>query len=38
VIGINTMIIGGDQGVAIPSHLAAAFVDQVASSVNVQVV
>jgi len=38
VIGINTMIIGGDQGVAIPSHLAAAFVDQVASSANVQVV
>jgi serine protease Do len=31
VIGINTMIIGGDQGVAIPSHLAAAFVDRVIS-------
>jgi len=33
VIGINTMIIGGDQGVAIPSHLAAAFVDQVFQNV-----
>jgi serine protease Do len=32
VIGINTMIIGGDQGVAIPSHLAAAFVNQVIST------
>jgi serine protease Do len=26
VIGINTMIVGGDQGVAIPSYLAANFV------------
>jgi serine protease Do len=26
VIGINTMIVGGDLGVAIPSHLADAFV------------
>jgi serine protease Do len=29
VVGINTMIIGGDQGVSIPSHLAQAFVEQV---------
>ena len=28
VIGINTMIIGGDQGVSIPSHLAQIFVEQ----------
>jgi serine protease Do len=28
VIGINTMIVGGDQGVAIPSHLAQLFVEQ----------
>jgi serine protease Do len=28
VIGINTLIIGGDQGVAIPSHLAQLFVTQ----------
>lgn len=28
VIGINTLIIGGDQGVAIPSHLAAEFVEE----------
>lgn len=26
VVGINTMIVGGDQGVAIPSHVVAAFV------------
>ncbi len=26
VVGINTMILGGDQGIAIPSHVAAAFV------------
>lgn len=26
VIGINTMIVGGDQGVAIPSHVASHFV------------
>jgi serine protease Do len=26
VIGINTMIVGGDQGVAIPSHVVEAFV------------
>lgn len=29
VIGINTMIVGGDLGVAIPSHLADAFVNRV---------
>jgi serine protease Do len=28
VVGINTMIVGGDQGIAIPSHIASAFVDQ----------
>jgi serine protease Do len=28
VIGINTMIVGGDQGVAIPSHLAQQFVEE----------
>jgi serine protease Do len=28
VIGINTMIIGGDQGIAIPSSVAREFVDQ----------
>jgi serine protease Do len=27
VVGINTMIIGGDQGLAIPSHLAQDFVE-----------
>jgi serine protease Do len=29
VIGINTMIVGGDQGLAIPSHVANAFVERV---------
>lgn len=28
VVGINTMIVGGDQGIAIPSHIASAFVDK----------
>jgi serine protease Do len=28
VVGINTMIVGGDQGIAIPSHLAQGFVEQ----------
>lgn len=28
VIGINTMIVGGDLGVAIPSHLVEAFVEE----------
>jgi serine protease Do len=28
VIGINTMIVGGDLGVAIPSHVVNEFVDQ----------
>jgi serine protease Do len=30
VVGINTMIVGGDQGIAIPSHVASAFVDEAA--------
>ncbi len=29
VIGINTMIVGGDQGVAIPAQLAEAFINDV---------
>jgi serine protease Do len=28
VVGINTMVIGGDQGIAIPSHVAGDFVAQ----------
>ncbi len=28
VVGINTMIVGGDQGIAIPSHVASAFVEE----------
>jgi serine protease Do len=28
VVGINTMIVGGDQGVAIPIHLAVAFAER----------
>lgn len=28
VVGINTMIVGGDQGVAIPSQVASAFVEE----------
>jgi len=28
VVGINTMIVGGDQGIAVPSHVASAFVEQ----------
>jgi serine protease Do len=28
VVGINTMIVGGDQGIAIPIHVASAFVEQ----------
>ncbi len=31
VVGINTMIVGGDLGVAIPSHLVEAFVDSALS-------
>jgi serine protease Do len=30
VVGINTMIVGGDQGIAIPSHVASGFVEQAA--------
>jgi len=29
VVGINTMIVGGDQGIVIPSHVASVFADQV---------
>ena len=29
VIGLNTMIVGGDLGVAVPSHVASAFVQRV---------
>lgn len=28
VVGINTMIVGGDQGIAVPSHIAAGFVEK----------
>lgn len=28
VVGINTMILGGDQGIAVPSHVASAFVER----------
>ncbi|HVN55334.1 MAG TPA: trypsin-like peptidase domain-containing protein [Anaerolineaceae bacterium] len=28
VIGVNNMIIGGDQGIAIPSHIVAGFVEE----------
>jgi serine protease Do len=28
VVGINTMIVGGDQGVSLPSHLAQIFVEE----------
>jgi serine protease Do len=28
VVGINTMIVGGDQGVAIPSYLATSFIHE----------
>ena len=31
VIGINTLILGGDQGIAIPAYLAEQFVNQVIS-------
>ena len=27
VVGLNTMILGGDQGIAVPSHVACAFVE-----------
>jgi serine protease Do len=30
VIGINTMIIGGDLGLAIPSHIVSGFISQMA--------
>ena len=28
VVGINTMIVGGDQGIAVPSHVASSFIEQ----------
>jgi serine protease Do len=28
VVGINTMIVGGDQGIALPSHVASTFVEE----------
>ena len=31
VVGINTMIVGGDQGIAIPSHVVSSFVDEALS-------
>jgi len=31
VIGVNTMVIGGDSGVAVPSHVVSSFVDQAIS-------
>jgi serine protease Do len=37
VIGINTMIVGGDLGVAIPSHIVESFVSQVLSQESAQV-
>ena len=37
VIGINTMIIGGDQGIAIPIHLAAGFIQHVLESTSATV-
>jgi len=32
VVGINTMIVGGDQGIALPSHIASDFIHQAISS------
>jgi serine protease Do len=32
VIGVNTMIVGGDQGVAVPSHVVGSFVEQAIAS------
>lgn len=34
VVGINTMIVGGDQGIAIPAAVALEFVTQVGAQVN----
>ena len=31
MIGVNTLILGGDQGIAIPAYLAEQFVNQVIS-------
>ncbi|MGH2581990.1 MAG: S1C family serine protease [Anaerolineales bacterium] len=35
VVGINTMIVGGDQGVAIPSAVAVDFVDNVRANARI---
>ena len=35
VVGINTMIVGGNQGIAIPSAVAVDFVEQVKSKISV---
>ncbi len=32
VIGVNTMVVGGDQGIIIPSHVVESFVDRVMSA------
>ncbi len=32
VLGINTMIVGGDQGVAVPIHIAETFITEVAKT------
>lgn len=34
VIGINAMIVGGDQGIAIPSHVVEAFVQEILGRVD----
>lgn len=34
VVGINTMIVGGDQGIAIPAAVAVEFVSQVGAAVD----
>ncbi len=34
VLGINTMVVGGDQGVAIPSHVVELFIDQALGEKN----
>ena len=34
VVGLNTMIIGGDQGMAIPSHVINGFVEQAGGALN----
>lgn len=34
VIGINTMVVGGDQGIAIPSHIVQEFISDRSSGIN----